>query len=221
MPSNEFAFPDDIQTALYDDDVNAVLAQISRHTLPAAPIAFYGSSSFRLWQNIATDLNSLDVVNLGFGGGTNASGLHYIDRLLTPLRPAKIVLYFGENDISNDGLSAKTSFENFRKLLEQITVSVPGVPVFFLSAKQSPTKWIYCDVIEEFNDLAEEYCDNHSSLTYVNVTDVLLGENGRPIGGYYISDGVHLNPAGYSRWAKVLHEQPNLLSQSAPFSTDN
>jgi lysophospholipase L1-like esterase len=211
MSGYEFTFPPDIQTARYDDDVNAVLAQIGRRSLPAAPIAFYGSSSFRLWNNMAMDLNSLDVVNLGFGGGTNASGLHYIDTLLTPLKPAKIVLYFGENDISNDGLSANTSFGNFRALHDQIMARLPGTPIFFLSAKQSPTKWIYSDVVEQFNQLAGQYCRDQPSLTYVNVTDVLLGENGRPIGGYYIADGVHLNPTGYARWVEVLRAQPGLL----------
>lgn len=211
MPGYDFPFPPDIQTARYDDDVNAVLAQIGRRALPVAPIAFYGSSSFRLWNNMATDLNSLDVVNLGFGGGTNASGLHYIDTLLMPLNPVKIVLYFGENDISNDGLSADTSFRNFRTLYDQIRLRLPDAPIFLLSAKQSPTKWIYSDVVEQFNQLAEQYCRDHPSLTYVNVTDALLGENGRPIGGYYIADGVHLNPTGYSRWVEVLRAQPGLL----------
>lgn len=211
MPGYEFAFPPDIQTARYDDDVNAVLAQIGRRALPAAPIAFFGSSSFRLWQNMAEDLNSLDVVNLGFGGGTNASGLHYIDTLLTPLNPAKVVLYFGENDISNDGLTANTSFEHFKKLYEQIKLRLPNAPIFFLSAKQSPTKWIYSDVIEEFNSIAEQYCHDQSSLTFINVTDALLGENGRPIGSYYIGDGVHLNPTGYARWVQVLKAQPGLF----------
>lgn len=161
---------------------------------------------------MATDLNSLDVVNLGFGGGTNASGLHYLDALLVPLRPAKIVLYFGENDISNDGLSADTTFRNFRALYDRIRLRFPEVPVFFLSAKQSPTKWIYSDVLDEFNALAERFCRDQPSLTYVNVTDVLLGENGRPIGGYYVSDGVHLNPTGYAKWAEVLQAQPCLFS---------
>lgn len=34
MPGFEFQFPPDIQTALYDDDANAVLTQISRRVLP-------------------------------------------------------------------------------------------------------------------------------------------------------------------------------------------
>lgn len=211
MPGYEFAFPPDIQTAHYDDDVNAVLAQIRRRALPAAPIAFFGSSSFRLWHNMAEDLNSLDAVNLGFGGGTNASGLHYIDTLLTPLNPAKIVLYFGENDISNDGLSANTSFGHFKELYTQIRLRLPDAPVFFLSAKQSPTKWIYSDVVEQYNCIVEQYCRDQKSLTFVNVTDALLGENGRPIGSCYIGDGVHLSPTGYARWVHVLKAQSELF----------
>jgi lysophospholipase L1-like esterase len=145
------------------------------------------------------DLNTLDAVNLGFGGGTNASGIHYIDTLLTPLKPAKVVLYFGENDISNDGLCAASTFENIKALLAEIETRLPNIPIFVLSAKQSATRWFYADVVTQYNGLLEEHCSDATNLTYVNVTDALLGEHGRPTGGLYVDDGVHLNLAGYDK----------------------
>ena len=48
MTTHNFNFPVNIQTARHEDDVHSVLEQIERRILPAAPIAFYGSSSFRL-----------------------------------------------------------------------------------------------------------------------------------------------------------------------------
>ena len=214
MTTHDFNFPVNIQTARHEDDVHSVLAQIERRILPAAPIAFYGSSSFRLWANILADLNTLDAVNLGFGGGTNASGIHYIHTLLTPLKPAKVVLYFGENDISNDGLSAASTFDSYKALLAKIETRLPGTPIFVLSAKQSPTKWIYADVVAQYNELLEVHCGASTNLTFVNVTDALLGEHGRPKGGLYVDDGVHLNLAGYAKWAEVLLSVPNLISQT-------
>ena len=214
MTTHDFNFPVNIQTARHEDDVHSVLAQIERRILPAAPIAFYGSSSFRLWNSMATDLNCLDAVNLGFGGGTNASGSHYIDTLLTPLRPQKVVLYFGENDISADGLSANSTFENFKSLVAQIEDRLPSIPIFVLSAKQSPTKWIYANVVTQFNQLVKDQCGNVENLTFVNVTDTLLGEHGRPMSGLYVDDGVHLSPAGYAKWAKVLRNIPDLIPQT-------
>lgn len=207
-----FDFPPDIGTARFEDDALAVLAKIERRDLPAAPIAFYGSSSFRLWTSLAEDLNCLDVVNLGFGGGTNASGIHYFDKLLSPLAPSKVVLYFGENDISNDGLAAETVFSHFKTLVAKIKDRCMDAPIFVLSAKQSPTKWIYSDVVDGYNKLMLNHCADEAELTYVDVTSVLVGENGRPKSGLYIEDGVHLNANGYWVWAEILKNTPGLLS---------
>ena len=208
-------YPQDIGTARHDDDVAALLTQRQQKPLPQNPIAFYGSSSFRLWQRMAQDLNSLDVVNLGFGGSTNASGLYHLDTLLTPVHPARVVLYFGENDISADGLSAESTFHDLRALHQAIRQRLSHVPVFILSAKQSLTKWLYADVVSAYNQLLEAYCQNEANTHYVDVTSVLLGEHGRPIGRYFENDLIHLNAAGYQQWARILRAQSELWNTKA------
>lgn len=206
-----FRFPRDIGSARHDDDVHALLGEFRRLPPPVAPIAFYGSSSFRLWLNMAHDMGSLDVVNLGFGGGTHASALFHLDRLLTPLRPAKVVLYFGENDISADGLSAVSTLTRFAALHTALRRRLGDVPVYVLSAKQSLAKWMYADVVAEFNALAKDFCHQLHHTHHVDVTSVLLGEHGRPMGRYYCDDLMHLNSAGYRQWASILRAQPGLL----------
>jgi hypothetical protein len=157
-PHPDFVAPADIGSALYDDDVNAILRRVIRQGRPEQPIAFYGSSSFLYWTRIMEDLGSFDIVNLGFGGGTYASALHYFDRLLLPVGPARIVLYFGENDISNDGLTAASTFARFETLVAKIEASFGALPIFCLSTKQSPAKWIYADEVRAFNALVSEAC---------------------------------------------------------------
>ncbi len=213
--STSFKYPDDIGTARHEDDVANILTQRQQKPLPKNPIAFYGSSSFRLWQRMAQDLNSLDVLNLGFGGSTNASGLYHLDTLLTPIHPARVVLYFGENDISADGLSAQSTFDDLRALHQAIRQRLGSVPVFILSAKQSLTKWIYADVVFEYNQLMQAYCHHEANTHYVDVTSVLLGEHGRPMGKYYENDLIHLNAAGYQQWARVLLAQHELWTGAA------
>jgi lysophospholipase L1-like esterase len=196
---------------LYDDDALAALAQLERRGCPAAPIAFYGSSSFRLWRSLAADLSCLRAVNLGFGGGTCASALHYFDRLLAPLNPDKVVLYFGENDISNDGLTGELAFAAYRQLLQRIRTDLPFAKVFALSAKQSPAKWLFSDEVDAFNVLLDRHCQDSGQAQYVDVTSVLLGSNGRPLFRCYESDLIHLNAPGYGAWAAVLTAVPGLF----------
>jgi lysophospholipase L1-like esterase len=200
-----------IGTKLYDDHVLGILAQLARHGRPERPIAFYGSSSFRLWPGMTLDLGTFDVVNLGFGGGTFASGLHYLDRLLVPLQPARVALYFGENDISMDGLSAEATLSGLDRLVSEITARLPHVPVFLLSAKQSPAKWLYAEVVSAFNAMAQDYCAARPGLEFIDVGQALIGENGRPMMRYYEADQIHLNTEGYGLWATLLRAHSALL----------
>ncbi|MGC4410048.1 lysophospholipase (plasmid) [Rhizobium rosettiformans] len=207
-----FDFPVPLATNRFEDDIVAILMRLQRGAIPQQPIAFYGSSSFRLWGTMHQDLQCLDVVNLGFGGGTNLSGRHYLEKLLLPLKPEKIVLYFGENDIANDGLTGQTTFEHMTSLVSDIREGLPAAKVFVLGTKQSPTRWIYADDVERYNVLSKAWCLEQSQVTFIDASFGLIGENGRPMGRYYQPDFIHLNAGGYALWAEVLQRIPGLLS---------
>jgi lysophospholipase L1-like esterase len=206
-----FQPPADVGSTLFDDDVSAIIRRLIRQGRPDNPIAFYGSSSFLFWTRLCEDLGTTRAVNLGFGGGTNATALHYFDRLLLPLRPSKIVLYFGENDISNDGLTGRSTFTRFEALIARIRQSFGAIPVFCLSTKQSPGKWIYADEVNEFNTLVAAACASADNLHYIDICSVLMGENGKPMSRYFIADKVHVNDGGYGLWARILKQTPGLL----------
>lgn len=199
-----YDFPASIGTNRYDSDVLATLTRLQRLGLPDDPIAFFGSSSFRMWNSLAEDLNSLDVVNLGFGGGTFLSAIHYLDRLLVPLQPRRTLLYFGENDIASDGLTAKTAFGHFQTLTDRISDALPQTQLSVLAIKPSPARWIYRDEFERFNRLTQNWCEKGRAVTWVDPNGDLLGENGLPMFRYYQPDLVHLNAAGYAVWAQPI-----------------
>jgi len=199
-------------TTLYEDNVLALLAQVRRRSLSSEPIAFYGSSSFRMWERMAEDLNDLRVANLGFGGGTFASAVHYFERVVAPLKPSKIVLYFGENDIFMDGLTAESTFNDFLRLMDIARGRLGPIPVFCLSVKQSLANWINADEVGRLNAMIADYCSGDAHTTYVDVAACLLGENGRPMGRYFKDDNIHVNHRGYAAWARVLLTVPNLFT---------
>jgi lysophospholipase L1-like esterase len=208
-----FDFPSPLATNRFEDDVVAILARLQRGHLPARPIAFYGSSSFRLWGSMVQDLQCLDVVNLGFGGGTNLSGRHYAEKLLFPLQPDRVLLYFGENDIANDGLTGASTFSNLEALVGDIRKGLPKAKIFVLATKHGPTRWIYADEVDHYNKLAEDWCGASGQASFIDTSKGLIGENGRPMGRYYQSDFIHLNAGGYAIWADVLRGVPGLLSE--------
>ena len=206
-----YDFPASIGTSRHENDIITVLARLERLGLPTDPIAFYGSSSFRIWNSIAEDLGSLNIVNLGFGGSTFLSGIHYLDQLLIPLKPGRIALYFGENDIASDGLTAHTTFRHLKELRDRLSQVLPHSDVFVLSIKDSPARWIYHHEFAEFNQLASDWCKERDDTTWVEASTGLIGENGLPMFRYYMPDLVHMNSAGYAVWSSALRGIRGLL----------
>jgi len=196
-----YDFPTSIGTSRHENDIITTLARLERLGLPDDPIAFYGSSSFRIWTSMTEDLGSLDVINLGFGGGTFLSGIHYMDQLLTPLKPKRLVLYFGENDIASDGLTARTTFEHFRDLRARISATLPQAEVFVLAIKHSPARWIYREEFDLFNRMGRDWCEAHDTTNWIDPSTGFIGENGLPMFRYYLPDLVHMNAAGYAVWS--------------------
>ena len=200
----EQLLPAEWSTTRYDDDVLAVRGQIMRRRFAGKPVVFFGSSSFRYWHRMAEDLGSLEIANLGFGGATAESGLRYCDSLLGLVEPGCILLYFGENDIANDGLDARTAFEALERLIDRLRDRFGPVPIHRLSIKHSPARWIYAGEFDAFNAMLRQSCAKDGPGGYVDVGSCLIGRNGRPMGRYYEADGVHLNASGYALWASVI-----------------
>ena len=65
-------------------------------------IAFYGSSSIRMWENMESDLEPYKVINLGFGGSSYRWCDHFFDEVFEFVKPKRIVLYGGDNDLGGN-----------------------------------------------------------------------------------------------------------------------
>ena len=67
---------------------------------PAKPFLFVGSSSIRVWPDLAGDFPDYPVMNRGFGGSEMSDVLYYFDRIVAPYNPAMILVYEGDNDLA-------------------------------------------------------------------------------------------------------------------------
>jgi hypothetical protein len=123
----------------YEEEVQFMERAAAAGPGPIRPVAFYGSSSIRLWSSLADDLGDVRIVNLGFGGSTLAACAHFFERLVVPRRPASLVLYAGDNDLG-DGRSARDVFGSFRALVDQLDARLGPIPFAFISIKPSPAR---------------------------------------------------------------------------------
>jgi lysophospholipase L1-like esterase len=74
----------------------------------------------------------------------------------------------------------------------------------------TPSRWKFWPVVQEANGLIREATRSDPCLRFIDLTNHLLGADGRPDRSLYRFDRLHPNQKGYARWAAVI--KPVLLA---------
>lgn len=167
-------------------------------------ILFYGSSSWRIWKDIKTDLAPLPVINRGFGGSTIPELIHYAERVVFPHEPKLLVIYGGENDLSGKKYkSAEQMFDSYRQFVSLVQNRLPKTKICFVSMKLSPSRRQHWETVKKGNAMIKSFSTG-KRLSYIDINPVLFNANGTVKSELYTKDSLHLNPQGYHEYAKVL-----------------
>jgi lysophospholipase L1-like esterase len=172
---------------------------------PPAPggVVFAGSSSIRLW-DLKKSFPDLPLVNTGFGGSIIEDATHFAPRLILPLKPRLIVFYSGDND-SSAGHSAARISEDFKTFATTIHTALPDCRILYIPIKPSIARQKLLPLQREANALIEKHCASQpGKLQYVDFATPLLAPDGSLRAEVYQKDGLHLSPAGYEIWNKLL-----------------
>ena len=189
--------------AKWEAEVAKLEADFKTHPPAPGGVVFAGSSSIRLW-NLKKSFPNLALVNCGIGGSVIPDSTHFAPRLLLPLKPRLIVFYAGDNDSAN-GAPAVTIAEDFAAFATTINAALPECRILYIPIKPSIAREKLLPVQKEVNQLIETYCGAHpGQLQYVDLATPLLGGEGRLRPELYMADGLHLNPAGYEIWNRLL-----------------
>jgi lysophospholipase L1-like esterase len=170
---------------------------------PAGATLFVGSSTFGLWKSLEEDMKPIVALNRGFGGSTIPEVIHYMDRIILPYKPARIVLYIGGNDIA-DGVPAEEVFERFKLLEQKVREALPETSIHFISLKSAPIRARFSAQYDLANQLIREYIDKTPGLFFIDTRPLLLDERGMQREDLYLPDRLHLNRQGYERWIPAL-----------------
>ena len=165
---------------------------------------FYGSSSIRLWDSLASDFSSYKPINLGFGGSTLAACTWFFDRVMVGYQPERLILYAGDNDLG-DGRHPEEIFLFFREFTERVNKRFGALPCYFISLKPSISRWAQISQFSFTNGLiSAEIKNNHPNWTWIDIYSAMLNEHGYPKAEYFESDGLHLNKQGYQLWTNII-----------------
>ncbi|MFA0964082.1 SGNH/GDSL hydrolase family protein [Roseivirga sp. BDSF3-8] len=166
-------------------------------------VLFTGSSSVRMYKDLAEHFPDHNVLNRGFGGSQFSDLMYYYDKLILPYDPVKVFIYEGDNDIEagEDPAEILEEAATLRQMLEQ---QLPGVPVAFISAKPSVARWHLKDQYVTLNQGLKELAESTDNTEYVDVWTPMLDENGEVYTDIFVEDNLHMNEKGYEIWREAL-----------------
>jgi hypothetical protein len=180
---------------------------------PANPVLFVGSSSIRVWPDLAGDFPDYPVINRGFGGSKMSDVLYYFDRIVVPYDPALILVYEGDNDLAA-GMSVDQVYDDYLEFLALVQKHLPDADVAFIATKPSPSRSQYLEVTRQLNTRLEVFSSNYSHLCFIDVFNPMLNEDGQPRPELFVSDMLHMNAAGYELWQSII--EPVITAWAMP-----
>jgi lysophospholipase L1-like esterase len=189
--------------------VSAVAPAVARAQdgLAGAPgsggIVFVGSSIFHRWTGLQAQMAPLPIINIAFDGAITSDMLRLVDARVVPLRPKVVAYYCGSNDISG-GEPAAPIVSRIRQFIDRALAALPGAQVVFVSINRAPEKQDRWSVVDDVNRQIEQYASTHKRVTYVDVNPALFNADGTPRAELFLSDGLHLRPAAYDGFTRIL-----------------
>jgi lysophospholipase L1-like esterase len=192
-----------VDTTSFADEI-AEFANADRLHFPRpGGVVFVGSSSIRMWPNLAADFPGVNVIQRGFGGSELSDVVYRAPGVVIPYKPRLVVLYAGDNDLAN-GRSPQDVLDRFRSFVDLVHAALPRTRIAFVSIKPSLARVSLLDKMREANALVRKYIDGRPGLTYVDVFAPMLNAAGQPRAELLAPDSLHMNAMGYRLWRRQL-----------------
>ncbi len=174
---------------------------------PEDAILFLGSSSIRLWSDIAEDLKPWPVVSRGYGGAKFSDLVVLAEDIIKPHKFRAAVIFVG-NDVTG-GKDDKTPEEVVR-LFEHVVGTIrrqePKAPIFLIEITPTPKRWAAWEEIKKVNAGLKAACQRGENLTFISTADKYLNADGGPMPELFKEDQLHQNRQGYAKWSVIIRQ---------------
>lgn len=170
---------------------------------------FAGSSLMEMFpiNKLLQEHNDSTVVyNRGIGGFVSRELLEALDVCVIDLKPAKIFINIGTNDLSDSNIPISELMENYDKIISQIEVRLPETtiylmayyPVNYEAADENMKECLKIrnnEKIRTANAEVKKLAEKHGQR-YIDINRNLMDEQGR-LRAEYTIEGLHINEDGY------------------------
>lgn len=166
-------------------------------------LVFTGSSSIRLWEDLQDRFPDRQILNTGFGGSQASDLLYYLHPLILDYRPEQVFIYEGDNDLA-EGKRPGQVLRTLKDIKEEIRRALPEIPIVFISAKPSISRWNLRGKYRRFNRRLLRWTHREPGLWYADVWSQMVTER-QLDKSLFVADGLHMNSNGYDIWEKVIN----------------
>ena len=195
----------------FDDEVAGLMKKYDSIKLVSPSknpiVVFVGSSSVRMWKDVAKLSDRHFIINTGFGGSTAEDLVFYAAPLILDHQPDQVFIYEGDNDVFMHHPLRKI-MRRMKKITKAIWQQNPNCEVVIISAKPSIARWDFKNIYLRLNRRFSRWASRKQHLSYADVWGPMapMGELNSSL---FIEDKLHMNAEGYRVWARVI--QPLLI----------
>jgi len=178
-------------------------------------IVFAGSSSFRFWDTLVSDMKPLDVINRGFGGSEFSDLDMYATRIVVAYHPRAVVVYEGDNDLAEGSSKTPEMVANdFRKFVQIVHGALPDTWIYILSIKPSNLRLKQWPEMKAANKLMQDCAATQQRVQFIDIATMAFDANGNLPADLFKADGLHPTAKLYAKWTAII--RPILLQRFGP-----
>lgn len=172
-------------------------------------IVFTGSSLMEMFpiQKLLDEKGDPTVIyNRGVGGFLSDDLLKVIDVCAIDLKPSKVFMNIGTNDLSWSSIPIADLVKNYDRILTEIETNVPGVRIYLMAyypvnpeaASEEMRECLKIRTNEKIGvaNLEVERLARKHGQRYIDINAPLKDERGR-LKAEYTLEGLHMNESGY------------------------
>ena len=167
-------------------------------------VVFFGDSITQGWgADFKKSFEGMKLANRGIGGDTTRGMLIRLQEDVLSLHPKAVVLLMGTNDIEVE-VPVEAIGRNFQKIVAALKAHDPKMPVIVCRIfPSSATKKRPKETILAVNELFAAAVKGDPQFTVLDTYALFANAEGDALPALF-PDLLHLNPAGYAKWASAL-----------------
>lgn len=178
-------------------------------TVKHGETVFAGSSLMEMFPiNKLLDEHGDDIViyNRGIGGFVSRELLQVVDVCITDLKPSRVFINIGTNDLSDSRIPISELMDNYDKIVTAIENALPEAEIYFMAYypvnyEAAAEEMKEClgtrnnEKIAAANAEVKKLAERHGQR-YIDINRNLKDDRGR-LKAEYTIEGLHINEAGY------------------------